>query len=158
LLRDWLPVRGIYLLRDPRDVLISALAFDKKRNLTGWSPREGQALDEFVSERIPIIRDRLQRAISFLHTTRPKTEMLVRYEDLVTDLDTIAKRISSWLSVELDPKQTISESKSYLDNHSTSPNPDRSIMRWKRELPREVNDIYVRHLSAELVELGYDLE
>lgn len=158
LLRNWIPIRGIYLLRDPRDVLLSALAFDKKRNHSFLSPRDGQPLAELVLERVPIIRDRLQRAISFKNTSNPDREMLVRYEDLVTDLDTTAERIGSWLSIELDSKLTIRNSGSYLEKHSTSLSAKTSIMRWKKELPRDVNDIYIQHLGAELVKLGYDLE
>ena len=158
LLHKWLPIRGIYLLRDPRDVLLSALAFDEKRGLRGWSPNPGQPLDEFVRQSMPIVRDRLQQAIAFLRPQSPETQILVRYEDMALDLKGTAKRLGNWLSVPLDAEATLAVSRKFLNRHSTSADPQASVKRWKRELPQGINAIYVEHLSMELLQLGYDLE
>lgn len=156
-LSSLVPLRGIHLVRDPRDVLLSALAFDRKRGTADWSPEPSESLASFVTRRMPVVRDRLQRVLFFQRAGDPGRDIVVRYEDMVLDLSATAKRIGAWLAIELDADSAIRASSSFLASHATSSGPQASVFRWKRELPEGINSIYVEHLHEELEALGYDL-
>jgi hypothetical protein len=158
-----MPVKGLYALRDPRDVLISAMQFDKKRRTPGalgpqWNFDDPAQLVEFEATAMPMMRSRLRRILSAKDSNKEGADILVvRYEDLVLDLAGETKRIGHWLNLELSLGETLSSSKQYLLQHQTSENLRASIERWKRELPIHVNDLFVEHLGTELLSLGYTL-
>lgn len=158
-----MPIRGIYMVRDPRDVLISAMQFDKKRGMPGaltrqWNLDDPKELAEFEASTLPLMRSRLREIITAKDSSKEGADVLVvRYEDLVLNPAGETKRIGHWLNLELSWEEAISSSKQYLSQHQTSEEPRASTERWKRELPAHVNDLYVQHLGTELESVGYTL-
>lgn len=148
-----IPLRVIDLVRDPRDVLASIRAFTAG-GIDGFGRAadvdEGDYLDQFVAtvgERLASMGPRRPSGVQGI---------VVRYEDLVTDLAGEAKRIGEWLQVELDPHTVINNRCEYA-HHTTSPSAAASIGRWRDDLsPREAEAVAVR-LREAAAPFGYDL-
>jgi hypothetical protein len=79
---------------------------------------------------------------------------LFRYEDLVTDLPRQARRLEDWLSVRLDPEVAAGDTE-MRGLHVSAQTPEASVGRWKREMRREVAQLFNRELGEELEALGY---
>jgi hypothetical protein len=138
LLASGLELRVVDLLRDPRDVLASIRAFRRR----GYGPEEDGFVERFAAQ------------LAAMAATPPDVDRVVlRYEDLVADLDGCADRLGSWLGVRLDADAV----RDGLHDHRTSPSPEASVGRWRHELdPGEADDL-VAALGPAMSELGVDL-
>jgi hypothetical protein len=152
------PLRVLVLLRDPRDVFVSFLAFDAKRMREGTGrfvgavpapgETEAQRIDRFVAherERMGWIA-RLPGGARF---------PVFRYEDLVMDLRGEARRLEELLSVSLDPDKVTNDA-SLRSKHVSAESPEASIGRWRRELEPGLRRRFDRELGEELEALGYE--
>jgi hypothetical protein len=81
--------------------------------------------------------------------------MVVRYEDLVTDLEGEARRIGAWLGVELDPG-AVDELAREHPGHLTSSSPAASIGRWRSELGRREAEVIWHSAGQVMGSLGYE--
>ena len=129
------PLRLLVLLRDPRDTYASLLAF---REATKAELGQRQAADEadYFRRFIERQRDRL-RWIAGLEESRDTT--IVRYEDLVRDLRGVSGRLEGWLGVELDPSRSCATRRVGWV-HRTADSPEKSIGRWRSDVPPDVTD------------------
>lgn len=151
-LRQLIPYKVIVLVRDPRDVFLSVTAFNKKRGFAGFD-RFADDDDWMYARRVtnrykeifPMIRDEATASHGFL----------IRYEDLALNLDAEAKRLSDWLGVKLDP-EVVKAQVANLAHHMTSDSPQASVARWRREMPAELNDFFVKEIHEELLHFGYE--
>jgi hypothetical protein len=147
---DDLPCRTINLVRDPRDVFLSARDFVHARGAVGFGIGDG------VSE-LDAARHTAHRWLSFAENARagrdrPDT-MTLRYEDMVREPEPTAVRLSTFLGLELVPADASSD---YLDSHRTSRDVSMSVGRWRREpLPDNVRACLETQLQDPMVELGY---
>ncbi len=143
------PLRLLVLLRDPRDTYASLLAF---REATKAELGQRQAADEadYFRRFVERQRDRL-RWIAGLEEGRDTA--IVRYEELVRDLPGVARRLSAWLDVELDP-DSVMRDKRVGWVHRTAESPEASIGRWQSDLPAEVAETIARELASELTAAG----
>lgn len=155
IVRRLFPTKTIYLLRDPRDVWLSGLAFDKKRRLRAFGPQHGQTKRAHAEAVALRWKPRLRAIVQLLKAENSGAEYVLRYEDLLSDLQCEAERLGSWLGVVLDPNK--SGNSDEKRTHMTSKSVASSRNRWKRELSASLNDVFVAILRDELVELGYDL-
>lgn len=146
--------RVVYLLRDPRDILESIWAFNKKRGTTYFSVRDGESKEAFTKRFLDDRRRRF-RVLLELAPNDPDC-IVVRYEDMIEDLGAVATRLSSWLGVQLDAGQVLAQQKEFA-HHMSSKGPKASIGRWRKELDRESCELFAEHLGAELQALGYDV-
>ena len=135
----------IYVVRDPRDVIVSRHGKDKSKyyaNMRLWRQMHGYARSMYQSP-------------NFLE---------VRYEDFVSDPDSIQRKISgkfSWLETthpfsEYHEYAQVSE-KSSKAMHGVRPIAPTSVGLWKQNLPR-IKGQQERHgsLTPELIECGYE--
>ncbi len=147
-----LPCKELYTVRDPRDVWLSVLAYDRKRGYLGFGRVEGESDASFAERFLETQRAKL------LHVSELKESenvTVVCYERLVEDLVGEARRLGEWLGVRLDPDAVI-RGRRRFGYHMTSPSPEASVRRWKRELPHEMNRLFVRRLEPLLGMLGYE--
>ena len=150
-LREVLPYRAILIVRDPRDVYLSITAFVKKRGLPGFT-RLVDDDDWAFAQRFARSRKKLWEV---MRQEEPSpNSLIVKYEDLALNLAREAKRISSWLGMELNPSAVAGEPAIWA-HHATSENQVQSVARWQRELPAEFNEFFVRELHEEMQHFGY---
>ncbi len=150
---DHLNAKSIYLLRDPRDEMISIKSFNDKRgfNSFGWQDTDTDAV--YAARLCENRRKFMQRLIDSATTPR---EIHVRYEDLILDGKKEAARLSRWLGTPLNIKAAMKD-KSVINRHMTSRNPQSSVARWKTEMSDDIQEIFRNKLGSELQNLGYEL-
>ncbi len=146
-----LPAKNLFLLRDPRDEMVSIMSFNQKRgfNSFGWVDT-----DTDVTYAVKMCKNRqkfMQLMIDFEVNHR---RLFVRYEDLIRQGEEEVERLSEWLGLPLSLKQ-IEKEKKIREVHMTSKDPMASVERWRRELSDEVLEIFKISLGEELDGLGY---
>lgn len=148
---ELLLAKNIFLLRDPRDEMVSIKSFNSKRgfNSFGWLDE-----DDDVSYAHKMCRNRqnfMRNMIDFEENSR---RIAIRYEDLIKNEQVEVERLSNWLGLPLNTKG-ISRDKTIRKIHMTSSNPQKSVERWREELSGEVQDIFAKQIGDELTQLGY---
>ena len=153
LLAAGLDLRVVDLVRDPRDTLASIRAFTAADAVDGFG-REGDLYEQAYVERLV---ERFGAQLDAMQATPAGVDrLLLRYEDLVTDLDANAERLGSWLGVQLDCGKVRAALDDYA-HHMTSLSAAASIGRWEQDLePREAERI-VDALGPALSVFGYEL-
>ena len=146
-----LKAKNLFLLRDPRDEMVSIRSFNEKRGFKSFGWLEGDTDISYARKICKNRRKFLQNFISFEGNER---RMFVRYEDLILDGRNQTDRLSRWLEQPLSFKQATSD-KQIKKKHMTSGTPSASVGRWKKELTSDVLQIFSRELGTELSELGY---
>ena len=142
-----IPVRVIDVVRDPRDVVASMIAFGERSGQWGFGRSPGQSEQEWARILVKTFAERIDTFLA--PTSVPK--LLLRYEDFALDLDTTASVLGSWLGLDLDA----TTSHQAPDHHRTAGTTDESIGRWRRELDPDIADTIWRSLSTRLESLGY---
>ena len=148
--------RAITLLRDPRDVYLSILAFNDKRE--GTSPigrAPGEPVERWRERFIETQRRRLRWIAEVLADGEQDEAFVVRYEDLVGDLAAEAARIEAMLGVTLSPKVVL-EDKRLRAEHATSASAEASVGRWRREMSAPDATEFASALGEELEAVGFD--
>jgi len=149
--------KEVFLVRDPRDMLASMLAFNEKRGKPGDFGRDGVETDaDFVSH--------LARSVSGLvenWQARREQAHLVRYEDLVTSPDAVLRDTFDYIGVDSSAdrvQRTLRQASapdSALAFHMTSRDQSASIGRWERDLPEDVLARCSEEFGPFLEEFGY---
>lgn len=146
-------LRAMFLVRDPRDVLSSARAFDEKRGYRGFVEREGDT-DEVVVERYAGLYERLldlHRAMS--------DGLLVRYEDLIARPASEAGRIFAWLGLEASDEvtglATAAATAKKPGRHLTAASVPETVGRWREALSPKLAERMSERMAAELAAFGY---
>lgn len=142
-----LPLRIVAMLRDPRDTYVSIEAFSRAVGEEIGGDRETR-LEGFLERQ----RERLEWIAGLAGDERAR---VVRYEDLATDLPTVARDLGAWLGVELDPEAVGSDFRLRWI-HGTSANPARSVGRWRHELGEADRERIEAELGAAMAELGFE--
>lgn len=145
------PFRVIYLVRDPRDVWASINAFDAKRGFYGFGRRPWQPRRSYLRQYIRRIEGYAREE----QAGAPEA-ILVRYEDLVGNLEAESERLTSWLRVDLAPSK-LAGPRSALEAHKTSESPKDSIGRWRSDVPAQERRILTGNLADVLRRYGYRL-
>ena len=143
--------RNIFLLRDPRDEMVSIRSFNAKRGFRsfGWLEQDDEL--SFATKMCEIRRPFLRNLIDFETSER---RISVRYEDLVLDGPAEVERLSDWLGSPMS-FGAATRDKEIKARHMTSKDPAASVERWREELEPAVHRIFAERLGAELTELGY---
>ena len=151
-------LREIVLVRDPRDMFCSILAFNSKRGKIGFGRQEASTDDAFV-ENVQLDFSRLLAVLD----ADPTTIHLVRYEDLIMrPLDTLREILQF---AELDAYDAIidgmieaaSGDTKELAEHRTASDPSSSVGRWRRDLPTQLAKRCNERFEPIVARLGYDL-
>jgi hypothetical protein len=147
--------REIFLVRDPRDRLVSVLAFNARRGVDDWGRDKVETDEQYVD----LIRTQMLSLVEMWKSTSHRGP-LVRYEDLVRSP---TKQICAMLdALELDSSANIvdsmvkagNEATANVNAHRTSPDAASSIGRWKRDLEPRLQKICDEALGGLLDELG----
>jgi hypothetical protein len=148
--------REIFLVRDPRDTLVSVLAFHARHGVADFGRERRVESDEQL---VGLIR-RSILSLTQLWKDRAQYGTLVRYEDLVRSP---AEQIRAMLdALELDSSANIvdsmvkagTETTANVNVHRTSPNAASSIGRWKQDLEPRLQKICDEAFDGLLDELG----
>ena len=150
-IRDDVPCRTINLVRDPRDVFLSARDFVRVRGAVGFGMGDGNS-------ELDAARHTAHRWLSFAENARAdrtRTDTIVlRYEDMVQEPGPSTARLSTFLGLRLVPAEAPSE---YLDSHRTSGDVSASVGRWQREpLSDVVRTCLETQLRDRMVDYGYE--
>jgi hypothetical protein len=152
--------REIVLVRDIRDVVCSALAFNAKRGRTSFGR-------EWLEDDLGFVEQLRQDLGRLVVSWRRRSDqaLLVRYEDLVLDPASTMNAVFEYIGVSADMGLVASalaaaNASPELESHRTSVSPEASIRRWATELAGERPDLLERchDLCGDLLtELGYDV-
>lgn len=149
--------RRVYLVRDPRDIVLSVLAYGERRRTISFGRELVTSDEEFVRE----VAGMLEHIVR-LHKADPGPSLLIRYEDLILSPDAELHRMFSALGVESDEaiiRQVIagaSEELPGMKKHRTAPDVHSSVGRWRRDLPLPQQQAWTEELSSVLALLAYD--
>jgi hypothetical protein len=143
-IRDDVPCRTINLVRDPRDVFLSARDFVRVRGAVGFGMGDGNS-------ELDAARHSAHRWLSFAENARAdrtRTDTIaLRYEDMVQEPGPSAARLSTFLGLRLVPAEAPYE---YLDVHRTSGDVSTSVGRWQ---PEPLSDVVRTCLETQLRDL-----
>jgi sulfotransferase family protein len=150
------PFHLMAVLRDPRDTYVSITSFTKKREKAGrkrsMGQQPGESHDAWLKRHLARQRDRLR----WLLKAEESGDMpVVRYENLVLNLDSEAARLEEILGVKLDPAAVAADEKMRA-THVSASTPEASVGRWRREMDPELVKRFNDELGKELEALGFD--
>lgn len=143
--------RTIYLLRDPRDEMVSIKSFNQKRGFQAFGWQED---DTDISYARKMCKNRRDFMRGLLETETSHKRYHVRYEDLIREGESETDRLAQWLGASLN-YGSATKNKDIQQQHMTSQNSLSSVERWRKELSDDVQSIFSEELGTELVELGY---
>jgi hypothetical protein len=149
--------KEIFLVRDFRDVLTSILAFNAKRGYAAFG-REHVDSDEQFIERLSVDAEALASSWS----ERRERSLLVRYEDLVSDLEATLARVFEYLSLESSPASTrsiVDHAQVLLETtrlqHRTTDRVSASSGRWRTDLSPAMQEACTEAFEGPLRQFGY---
>ena len=145
--------REVVLVRDPRDVLVSVLAANRKR---GERPPPADPVAWLETE----FRPRIVAVVDSWERRRERAR-LVRYEDLMTDPRATLAGVLEYLG--LDARDAAVEamlasadrSLPGMERHRTTATPRASIGRWREDLDPVLAERCERVLGDAIAALGY---
>lgn len=151
LLRRVMSCKLLLMVRDPRDMFLSVIAFDKKRGYPGFSRRADDDDWKFAKRFVKLYQQRFKIV---LEEEADPHNILINYERLVLDFENESQRLSQRLGVNFDTS-VVEKSVSEFAHHMTSKSARESVERWRRELPAELNEFFLNNLGKELKHFGY---
>jgi hypothetical protein len=149
--------REIFLFRDPRDTLVSLLAFHTKYGVVGGLDVRAAGTEEQLVTRV---RNSIRGITQLWKKRTSQYCALVRYEDLICSPTEHVRTMLDALS--LDSSATIvdsmvkagKETTANVNAHLTSPDIASSIGRWKRDLEPRLQKMCDEAFDGLLDELG----
>jgi hypothetical protein len=148
--------REIFLVRDPRDMIASSLAYNAKRGIEGLGRDRVEDDLGYVDE----VRKHLA-ALASQWRRRSQRAHLLRYEDLVLRPRETVEDLLSYLGLDADRGVTdtmvasLSEASPERDEHRTVKDPRETIGRWRDQLPDDVREASEAQLGEALKAFGY---
>ena len=149
-----LNLRTLYLIRDPRDIILSVNEFNKRRNHLAFSWQHNESIEDYARKMMPLWRAMLDWA-----TINDPSVLTVRYEDLILDPQNAIQRLNAWLNLDLDICETnaILSNNSLFSDHRISKTSKESVFKWKEELDSGLADLFEESLRKELRTADYPL-
>jgi hypothetical protein len=148
--------RELLLVRDPRDMVCSMLAYDARRGFVGFG-RQFAADDREFLERLRsswrhnVARDRVLGDRS----------LMVRYEDLMEQPGDALRGIFTHLSIDASDetvRQVVDQAQVDTPGmrfHRTAEAPGSSVGRWRHDMPEELRELTEEVFAEELADHGY---
>jgi hypothetical protein len=146
-----LPVKRVYVVRDPRDSWCSVRSFDRRRGFHGFGRKEGESGTDYLRRYVEWYRFYLRHVRK---EGRRDRSVVVRYEDLVREPGRAVTGLEELLGIELDIERAHARCARFRD-HRTSHDPGSSVERWRNELESGEAAAFSRRLSGELADFGY---
>jgi hypothetical protein len=168
----------IYVVRDPRDVVLSQHHFQRKRQVIEDNYPLDRYLDRFLAGQTCIYGSWQNNVATWLCTrTNHRRFLLVRYEDLIADTPGELKKIAAFLSIEADQERIaqaverssarnmkkLEQTQSEFSPLTRSPRKDLAFMRsaksggWRSELPESLVAKIELEWAPLMRYLGYEL-
>jgi len=145
--------RCLLLVRDPRDVILSVRAFNRKRGTFALREKEGYSVEDLMVE----YRRGYVHIMSKMSSI--KDAHLVRYEDIASNTGPILTRLFDWLGVDASDKTlrecTLRAASMENGNHRTSASLEASVERWRNEMPADWHELFAKHFGSILPYFGY---
>jgi Sulfotransferase family len=143
-----IPLCVVDVIRDPRDVVASMIAFGDRSGPWGFGRTPGETGDDWVAG---LVRTFAARIDTMLAPSGGST-LLLRYEDFALNLTATADLLGDILGVHLDADAAAAQRP---ENHVTTTSIEESIGRWRRDLAPELAEAIWSVLGSRLVVLGY---
>ena len=143
-----IPLQVIDVVRDPRDVIASMIAFGDRSGPWGFGHTPGQSEADWIASLIDVFGERLD---TMLAKERVPTTLL-RYEDFATNLHGTAAMLGSMLELQFDADNARAAPPK---GHITARSVEESIGRWRRDLAADLAERIWTSLSTRLEALGY---
>lgn len=142
---------NIFLLRDPRDEMVSIKRFNEKRGFNSFGWQQDDSDLSYATRMCKTHHAFLKNLVDFKSDPR---RTYVRYEDLIRNGEEEVARLSEWLGSDMSISEANGD-KAVRKMHMTSSSADSSVERWKSELSSDVLNVFSRELGTELDSLGY---
>lgn len=139
----------IDLVRDPRDMIASMRAFNRRHDQRLFGRPDVASEKEHLRQIVLGIALRLTEFGQDVAAPR----ITVRYEDLLHDLANSSRRIEELLGVELDER--VVDERSTMSHHITSASAEASIGRWEQDLSDDDASFIARRLAPGMQRYGY---
>lgn len=137
----------LQLVRDPRDMIASTFAFQNKQR-AAWEQATFQVrvdhMNTFLRETTEMLKN--------------QNHLLVRYEDLITDVENRSREIFSFLGLPITPEENTflqGAAQKLFARHGTSESPAASIGRWQQDMTPEQQATCNTALESVLRRFGY---
>jgi hypothetical protein len=155
---DWLYPNStrIYLFRDPRDMALSILAYNRRNRLPGFGSEHAGTGIEFIDAVADAVAGML--ALFEADDTAP---LLVRYEDVIREPEREMTRILARCGLDASVPSVdqllaaASRQLPEMDQHRTSPDANGSVGRWRRDLDPARQVLWTEKFSDVLGAGGY---
>ncbi len=148
---DLLKAKNIFLLRDPRDEMMSIKSFNVKRGFNSFGWMENDTDESYALKMCSNRRAFMRNMLEF--ETNPR-RIFVRYEDLIMKQGEEVRRLSDWLGLPFSA-EGLAKNTRIQAMHMTSPDGSSSVERWRSELSDSAKQIFSDKLGIELEGLGY---
>ncbi len=132
-------LREIVLVRDPRDLLCSQVAY------FGHTP-------DHVMHQLTYATDQLMR----IKREEGDQTLIVKYEDLIMDWEAVNDRVADYLGTKRGHAISLAEEQAGFGSHGTSNSPTASIGRWRCQLSEEQRSWCTSTWDTFLAEFGYN--
>ncbi|MFC1584632.1 hypothetical protein ACFL5V_03690 [Fibrobacterota bacterium] len=158
-LKKIMPVKAIFVVRDPRDIYLSHLGWSHILEKVKVFKETGVPLQEkkdihFVDEEVNVfIKDLKQRFTRTRKAAENPDEYIIVYEELISNIKKVCGHFHEWFGIQANPTLL---NPGYLELHQTSTSVEASVCRWKSEMPERINEIFVNNLSDEMKFFGYE--
>ncbi len=152
--------REIFLVRDPRDMILSSLAFNRKRGRLAFGRQDVETDLDYVAHRASMARPWVVEP----WLSRNERSLLIHYEELVLQTPVVLERIFKYLCVEATPERvegvinTVKNSNEVIEKHMTTTSPLHSVGRWRGEMTADMVAACNREFFEFLSIFGYPLE
>ena len=135
-----LDAKNIFLIRDPKDQILSIRNFDKKRGYLGFGKGSEATLDGIQS-----ICNSWKYLFS-IYEKMNKESIVIKYEDLILNRELELEKIGQYLGGKINIDNFLKENQGYVEKHSTSKSDKDSIGQWKTGL----TEAEIEHINKEL--------
>ena len=145
-------VRPIFVVRDPRDMLVSMRAFNSQRGVYEFHEAHGK---DFAGL-LPVMAGNLMH-LTWLHDRFSGEKLLVRYEELVRNSDATLRRVLDFIGLDscADTIARLLQEASAQAGHVTASSPASSIGHWREVLTRSETQMANGFFEPFLRRFGY---
>jgi Sulfotransferase domain len=152
LVRRLFNTRPIFLIRDPRDILMSMRDFNQRRGTYDFHQQKAMDLNELL---YALSESLMQMAALHDHYTGEK--LLVRYEDLMREPGAVLSQILGFIGIpaaRAECARMVKDAAVHKD-HITATSPSASVGRWMGEMTASDQAAMNWHLQPFLSRFGY---